>query len=155
MRKTNKHIIAFMLSCVLLMPAGVFAATTVSDGTGDSFVSTTRVLAASGESDTKGDVRSNLNEVAKSSGIGSDDPKKGLVSVIGLIVQAFLTLVGVIVTILIIYSGYLWMTASGNSAQVDKAKTMMTQAVIGLAITMAAYFISDFVVNAILSATLD
>ena len=134
MKRTKNYVIAFMLSSALLLPVGVFAGATA-------------------DHDTRGDVRDKLNIVAESSGIGGEAQEGGLVSTIGLIIQAFLTVVGVLVTILIIYSGYLWMTAQGNADQVTKAKTMMTQAVIGLAITMAAYFISDFVVSAILDAT--
>ena len=40
---------------------------------------------------------------------------------------------------LIIYAGYLWMTAQGDSEQVDKAKKIMIYGAIGLVILSLAY----------------
>ena len=67
---------------------------------------------------------------------------------IGLIKQA-LGLLGIILAILVIYSGYLWMTAQGNEEQVTKAKKMITNAVIGMILAFSAYAITDFVIKAI------
>jgi len=39
----------------------------------------------------------------------------------------------------------MWMTAQGNEDKVSKAKDMITQAIIGLAITLGAYAITAFV----------
>lgn len=64
---------------------------------------------------------------------------------IGGVLKMFITLLGVIFLGLLIYAGYLWMTARGDATQADKSKTIMTQAVIGLLITVAAYAISYFV----------
>ena len=159
MKIIHKQIFASVFSLVLLMPAGVLAAVTVSGGAGDSLVSQTQMLAVGEpvpDTGTRKSVRDKLEAVADSSGVtvGAKGQKGGLVKVIATIINALLALVGVIVTILIIYSGFLWMTAAGNPEQLKKAKTIMIQAVTGLIITMAAYFISDFVVTAILNATL-
>jgi len=54
---------------------------------------------------------------------------------------------------LIIYAGFLWMTAGGNPEQVDKAKQWLTNAIIGLAIILAAYAISGFVIDNLFAAT--
>ena len=66
---------------------------------------------------------------------------------IGGIVQIALSFLGVIFFILMIYGGFLWMTASGNEQQVDKARNLITAAIIGLVIVVAAYAISYFVVK--------
>ena len=42
------------------------------------------------------------------------------------------------------YAGFLWMTASGNSEQVEKATGILKMAIIGLIIVMAAYSITYF-----------
>ena len=68
---------------------------------------------------------------------------------IGVIVQATLSLLGIIFIILMIYGGGLWMTAKGNEQQVDKAKDLITAAIIGLIIVVAAYAISYFVIKTI------
>lgn len=73
----------------------------------------------------------------------------GLEFVIGKIIQATLSLLGIIFIILMIYGGGLWMTAKGNEQQVDKAKDLITAAIIGLVIVVAAYAISYFVIKTI------
>ena len=64
---------------------------------------------------------------------------------IAAIIQGALSLVGTIFLILAVYAGILWMTASGNEEKVTKAKEIVTQAIIGLAITLGAYAITVFV----------
>ncbi len=61
------------------------------------------------------------------------------------VITAALSLVGTIFLVLTVYAGILWMTASGNEEQVTKAKTIVTQTIIGLAITLGAYAITAFV----------
>lgn len=69
---------------------------------------------------------------------------------IGKIIKVFLSLLGVIFLILMLYAGYNWMTASGDEAKVSKAKDTITRAIIGLIITVGAYGISSFVINRLL-----
>ena len=63
------------------------------------------------------------------------------------IVATFLSLLGVIFMILMIYGGYNWMTAAGDEQKVEKAKDTIRAAVIGLIIVIAAYGISVFVIS--------
>lgn len=77
-----------------------------------------------------------------------------LTSGIGLMISAFLSLLGVIFLILIIYAGMLWMTAEGEETKIEKAKKTLTQATIGLIIVLAAYAISFFIINALSAQTL-
>jgi len=70
-----------------------------------------------------------------------------LAGIIAAIIKAILALVGTIFLILTIYAGILWMTAQGVSEKIEKAKGILTSAVIGLAITMAAYAITYFVTS--------
>jgi len=69
------------------------------------------------------------------------------------IIRGFLGILGIICVVLIIYAGYLWMTAGGNEEQVTKAKKLITNAVIGLIIIMLAYSISYFVIKTLSRAT--
>lgn len=68
---------------------------------------------------------------------------------IGTIVGVVLSFVGAIFFLLILYAGFLWMTAFGSSEKADKAKSIMEHAAIGLVIVLAAYAISRFVFNAL------
>lgn len=63
----------------------------------------------------------------------------------GVVVNVALSLVGILFFALMLYAGITWMKAMGNSEDVSKAKDMITQAIIGLVIVMAAYAISNFV----------
>jgi heme/copper-type cytochrome/quinol oxidase subunit 2 len=67
----------------------------------------------------------------------------------GNIIGSVLALLGIIFTILVIYAGFLWMTAQGNEEQIGKAKKMITNAVVGIIITAMAYTISSFVIAAL------
>lgn len=62
-----------------------------------------------------------------------------LTDYIGNIIAVFLGLLGSIFVILIIYSGYTWMTASGNVEKVTKAQHTLKSAVIGLLVLVAVY----------------
>jgi len=72
---------------------------------------------------------------------------KTLEQVVGGIIQVALTLLGVIFLILTVYGGYKWMMARGDEKEVTAAKDIITRAVIGLIIVMAAYAITVFVVG--------
>jgi hypothetical protein len=66
-------------------------------------------------------------------------------SIIAGIIQVCLGLLGAIFLSLMIIAGFQWMTAGGNEAQVKKAKDIITTAVIGLVVVLAAYAITYFV----------
>jgi TRAP-type C4-dicarboxylate transport system permease small subunit len=71
----------------------------------------------------------------------------GIFTGIGLIINSVLSLVGVIFLILMFYGGYLWMTAQGNESQVEKAKGILTTAIIGLIITFSSFAISTLIIS--------
>lgn len=71
---------------------------------------------------------------------------------IGKIIGAFLTLMGAIFLILIIYGGFKWMTAGGDSENIKKAQQIIRNAVIGLAIVLLANVITHFVLIGIIGA---
>lgn len=93
----------------------------------------------------------NLGGVASQAGYSGDITVEVM---IGKVVQAFLSVLGIIFLILTIYSGYTWMTAQGNETKVDKAKNTLTAAIIGLIIVLAAYALSYFVISALGEGTL-
>lgn len=80
-------------------------------------------------------------------------PPTPLATVIGNIVEIFLSILGIVAVVLMIYGGYLWMTGRGKEERINKAKETLESAIIGLIIIMAAYAITYFVVNQFLSAT--
>lgn len=64
-----------------------------------------------------------------------------------ILINVFLTFLGLIMVVLIIWGGYNWMTSRGEQAVVDKAKEQIKAACIGLVIILAAYLITGFVVD--------
>lgn len=67
--------------------------------------------------------------------------------IIGQVINGLLAFLGVIFLILMIYGGYLWMTAAGNEQQVEKAKDIIKDAIIGLIVVLAAYAITYTIYN--------
>ena len=75
-------------------------------------------------------------------------------AIVGTAVSVFLSVLGIIFIVLMLYGGYLWMMARGNEEQVTKAKELIQAAVIGLIIIIAAYAISFFIFDRITRKTL-
>ena len=72
--------------------------------------------------------------------------------IIGTIIKVFLSTLGVIFLLLVLYAGFLWMTAGGEPDKVQKAKDILINATIGLIITLASYAIAAFIINALTGA---
>lgn len=68
---------------------------------------------------------------------------------VGRFIGIFLGILGVIFTVLLIYAGYLWFTAQGDAAALEKSKDIMMRAVIGLLIVTSAYVVTYFVTTAL------
>lgn len=77
-----------------------------------------------------------------------------LLDIVAGIINAMFGLLGTVAVCLILYAGFLYMTSAGEADKVDKAKKLMVNAAIGLAIILAAYSIAAFIVNFLLKATL-
>ncbi len=117
----KKILIAFFLALVLLSPGFAYAAGDKSDNFGAD-------TAAS---------KAGLNQKI----MESDD----IPSVIGSIINMALSFIGIIFFVLVLYAGFVWMTAMGNTESVTKAKNIIEAAVIGLVLVAGAYAIANFV----------
>ncbi len=74
-------------------------------------------------------------------------------TVVANIIRIFLGLLGVIAVVLMIYAGFIWMTAGGNEEKIGESKKILVNATIGLVIILSAYAIVSFVITRLLSAT--
>lgn len=88
--------------------------------------------------------KSNVGEVGGAADIGGETD---LMVVIGNIINVVLGFLGVLLLFYFIYAGFLWMTDAGGGKGKEKAMGMMKSAVIGLIIIVAAYAISNFVLE--------
>ncbi len=80
-----------------------------------------------------------------SGAIGKAGLETNLTVAVSTVIQGILALVGTIFFIMMVYAGILWLSAHGNDTQVVKAKSIITESVLGLAVTMSAYAITFFV----------
>jgi hypothetical protein len=78
---------------------------------------------------------------------GYDVSQTSVNPIIQTVIQVALSFLGVIFLILMIYGGFLWMTASGNEEKAGKAKKILTAAIIGLIIVIGAYAITTLVMS--------
>ncbi len=69
--------------------------------------------------------------------------------VVGSVVSVALSMISIVFFILILYAGFNWMIARGNTEAVEKSKGIIEGAVIGLIIVMAAYAITRFVFSSL------
>lgn len=65
----------------------------------------------------------------------------------------FMSILGVIVVFIILWGGFIWMTAGGDPEKVNKAKKMIISGITGLIIIFAAWGIATFVIGALQNAT--
>ncbi len=90
-----------------------------------------------------GDAIPNLENVSSRAGT----TEGSLETVVGQIINGALTLVGLIFMILMVYAGYLWLTAQGEEDPINKAKKIITGSIIGLIVVLSAYAITFLVTS--------
>lgn len=74
--------------------------------------------------------------------------------IIARIINVILGLLGIIALGIVLYAGFLWMTAGGNEERITKARKLLINGVIGLVIIMSAFAITLFVLNKLREATM-
>lgn len=96
-----------------------------------------------------------LKTAATTAGIAdfcSGTPRECLMTVIAGVINAVLGTMGIVFVILMLYAGFLWMTAGGDTKNVDKAKTLLKNAIVGVFILIGAFAISSFVLGSLSGA---
>lgn len=63
------------------------------------------------------------------------------------IVRIVVGFIGIIFLLLLLYGGLIWMFSAGNTDKVNRAKKIITSAVIGLLVTLMAYSIANFIIE--------
>ncbi|GEM_PF-340634 len=82
-------------------------------------------------------------------GLGKGDLKSSISGVIE-IVLGFL---GIVAVIVVLYGGFRWLTAGGDTAKVKDAQAVLKNGIIGLVIVLCAYILVKFVFSSLLSVT--
>ena len=90
-----------------------------------------------------------MNNAGNQAGFG----EATLAQVVGKVVQAVLSVLGLVALVIFIIAGFQWMTSGGNKEKIQSAQKLMGAAVIGLVIIIIAYAASLFIVNALAGVT--
>lgn len=74
-------------------------------------------------------------------------------ALIGKVIKAIMGIVGSIALVMFIYGGFVWMMAGGNSQAVDKGKSILMWAAVGLIVIFSSYALVQFVFKDFLGVT--
>jgi hypothetical protein len=122
----KKNLFLVTLLAILILPAIIF--------TGNNFAS----------AQSQNPLLENVDKVG--SGAGFQEANETSVSTIaGTIVNVSLGFLGIIFVCLIIYAGFLWMTAAGEEDKIIKAKNIIKNCIIGLIVLLSAWAIYNII----------
>ena len=88
-------------------------------------------------------------DAPRAAGLGNTDIR----ITIARIIRVAMSLLGIISVVIVLFGGFIWMTAGGNDEKIGEAKKWIFGGVIGLAIILSAFAISSFVINSLVNAT--
>jgi hypothetical protein len=91
-------------------------------------------------------ISAGAQKAAGGAGLGGTS-SPDLMTLIGQLIGAVMGLVGVLLFGYMVYGGFKWMTASGDTKAVQEAQAIIRNAIIGLVIIVAAWAISRFVIG--------
>jgi hypothetical protein len=136
LKKIISFTILLFLSLVILSPVDIAYGKDLSD--------------AFGKSD---DDDSLLAKTGKKAGF--DTSQRTIDPTIARLISIALSFLGVIFVVLMVYGGYIWMTAIGNQEQVSKAKNLIVAAIIGLIIVVVSYAITYFIFEKVANSLIE
>lgn len=112
-----------------------------------SFAMSPMVLAGQGDADDPfglGDFQKGVKETLGNKPLGET---------VGGIINVALSLLGVVAVVIVLLGGFKWMTAGGNEEKTTEARKLIFAGIIGLAIILAAWAITLFVLKSLATAT--
>ena len=93
-------------------------------------------------------IKNSFQRTAEKAGfIEEGTARTGFVEFLGKYVNALLGLMGLLFLILIIYGGFIWMTAAGNEEKITKAKKIIAGSAIGIGIIFLAMTITMLILG--------
>jgi lysylphosphatidylglycerol synthetase-like protein (DUF2156 family) len=122
-KKIKNILILFILIIILILPYFVFANPAING----------------------------LTEIQIDSGYDVAD-QTSMSKILGMAVNGFLSILAIIFIILMLYGGYIYMTAGGDESKVTKSSDIIKRAIIGLIIVIGSYAIWAFVFKYLFTA---
>jgi len=98
---------------------------------------------------TAGEVNFGVNQISETIGLSAADPRETAAKII----NVALGFLGIIAVVIVLYGGFMWMTAAGNEERISKAKQILTAGIIGLVIIIMAWAIASYVVRTLMNVT--
>jgi len=126
-----------LLVATLMMPVYADAQTPPGNGNPTGTPPATSTAVGTGPADT-----TNIN-FAWDSQVDADITAGGVAGLIETLLRALTVVMIPIITLMIIYSGFLYVTARGNAEQVRKATTSLTYAIIGAILIIGAIVLTE------------
>lgn len=82
-----------------------------------------------------------VDEAAKKAGfnIDAEDSETFFIEALGKVIFTFVSLLGILFVILIIYGAYIWMYARGNENEVERARHIIRDAIVGIIVLAGSY----------------
>ena len=77
----------------------------------------------------------------------SGEPAACIATIVGRAIQVLLGLLGIVLFVLLMYAGFLWMTAGGDAKKVTEARAMIVNAVAGMAVIAVSYAVASFILG--------
>ncbi len=70
-----------------------------------------------------------------------------LLTIIGRLINVFMSLLGMLAVILMLYGGFIWMTAQGDPEKVKKAQQIILTATVGIIVIFSAWALATFAID--------
>ena len=91
-----------------------------------------------------------FEDFARTAGFSTQDD---ITVIIARLIRTAISFVGVVAVVFVLIGGFMWMTSGGNTDRLKRAKSILTNAVIGLIIVFASFAIVQFVLGTLTSST--
>jgi len=88
-------------------------------------------------------------EYGAQTGLGSQDIRITIANII----RIALGLLGMVALVIVLWGGFMWMTAGGDENRIATAKKILLNGVIGLVIILSSYAITSFIIKSLSDAT--
>lgn len=88
-------------------------------------------------------------QISKESGLGDAD----LRITVARIIRVAMGLLGIVTVVIILMAGFTWMISGGDEEKTAEAKRLLVNGIIGIAIILSSYAITNFVITQLVAAT--
>ncbi len=94
-----------------------------------------------------------LDTTAEEAGFDPEGTEADATALVANFVNVLMTISGIVFLLIIVYGGFLYMTAGGQEDRIKKAKRMLVSGIIGVIIITSSFAISFYVFQKLAEAT--